>query len=92
MKTILPSPTREVIAVRAYQLWEEAGRQAGRDEEFWLRAEKQLQHRDLPSVVVLAPPPVLKSSACAVPPIIREVVRPVARPPTPALSRKRRAR
>ena len=29
-------------SMRAYRLWEEAGKPAGRDEEFWLAAEKQM--------------------------------------------------
>ena len=33
---------RKSIAARAYQLWEQAGKPAGRDEEFWLRAEAEL--------------------------------------------------
>jgi hypothetical protein len=30
------------IATKAYELWERAGRPAGRDIEFWLAAERQL--------------------------------------------------
>jgi hypothetical protein len=34
---------REVrIRLRATQLWEQAGRPTGRDEEFWLEAELQI--------------------------------------------------
>ncbi len=33
--------TKDVIARLAYQLWEKAGRPAGRDLEFWVEAEKQ---------------------------------------------------
>jgi len=36
-----PAP-RAAIAERAHALWEEAGRPAGRSEEFWLRAEAEL--------------------------------------------------
>jgi hypothetical protein len=35
--------TTEVIAARAYTLWEQAGRPAGRDMEYWLQAESQLK-------------------------------------------------
>jgi len=31
------------IRERAIQLWEAAGRPAGRDDEFWLEAEAQIQ-------------------------------------------------
>lgn len=36
--------TTESIASRAYTLWEKDGRPAGRDVEYWLRAESQLKH------------------------------------------------
>ncbi len=35
-------PSRADIAARAYALWQADGCQAGRDVEYWLRAEKQL--------------------------------------------------
>lgn len=35
-------PTREQIANQAYQLWEQHGRQPGRDQDFWFQAERQL--------------------------------------------------
>jgi hypothetical protein len=35
--------TTEVIAARAYTLWEQAGRPHGRDREYWLQAEAQLK-------------------------------------------------
>ena len=35
-------PTREEIALRAYQIWEKEGRPPGRDEEHWLLAEREL--------------------------------------------------
>ena len=34
--------SREKIRMRAHELWEQHGRPAGRDEEFWLRAESEL--------------------------------------------------
>lgn len=37
------------IAQRAYGLWEQAGRPAGRDLEFWLLAENQLQAERQPA-------------------------------------------
>jgi len=33
----------EAIASLACQIWEKNGRQAGRDQEFWLQAEQQLR-------------------------------------------------
>jgi hypothetical protein len=32
----------EKIRARAYELWDRAGRQHGRDEEHWLQAEREL--------------------------------------------------
>jgi hypothetical protein len=36
-------PTRENIAPRAYQLYEERGCQHGRDQEDWFRAEREVR-------------------------------------------------
>ena len=38
----LIKPTQNRIRRRARQIWMESGRPAGRDEEFWLRAEREL--------------------------------------------------
>ena len=38
-----PAPTQREIAIRAYELYARSGRQPGRDVEFWLEAERQLQ-------------------------------------------------
>jgi hypothetical protein len=35
----------EAVAQRAKQIWEIEGRQAGRDLEYWLRAERELKAR-----------------------------------------------
>ena len=39
----MKEPTKEQISNRAYELWEQAGKPEGRDEEFYLQAEKELQ-------------------------------------------------
>ncbi|CCE08189.1 hypothetical protein BRAS3843_2650012 [Bradyrhizobium sp. STM 3843] len=31
------------ISKRAHQLWEQAGRPSGRDQEFWYEAERQIK-------------------------------------------------
>lgn len=36
------TPTQNQIAARAYQIWQENGRQHGRDELDWLKAESEL--------------------------------------------------
>jgi hypothetical protein len=40
-KLFRPSRSRQIRA-RAYELWEKAGRPAGRDLEFWLEAEREI--------------------------------------------------
>jgi hypothetical protein len=39
----LPEPSYEEIATRAYTLWVNGGRLAGRDRENWIEAERQLR-------------------------------------------------
>ena len=41
-------PSQEEIARRAYELFEQRGRQAGHDLEDWLEAERQLRARASP--------------------------------------------
>jgi Protein of unknown function (DUF2934) len=36
-------PTDEQIRTRAHELWQQAGRPEGRDNEFWHQAEKELK-------------------------------------------------
>jgi hypothetical protein len=38
----MTKPTEEQIRVRAHELWEQAGKPAGREDEFWHQAEKEL--------------------------------------------------
>ena len=35
-------PRREEIAARAFEIWEQEGRPAGREKAHWLRAEREL--------------------------------------------------
>jgi hypothetical protein len=39
----MENPTKEQIIHRAYELWEQAGKPEGRDQEFYHLAEKELQ-------------------------------------------------
>ena len=39
---------RDAIAVRAYELFEERGRESGRDVDDWLRAEHELKKASQP--------------------------------------------
>jgi hypothetical protein len=39
----MENPTKEQIIHRAYQLWEQAGKPEGRDQEFYHQAEEELK-------------------------------------------------
>ncbi len=43
-----PAPTHEQIALRAHELYVRSGHQPGRDQEFWLEAERQLKEETKP--------------------------------------------
>jgi len=45
----MPNSNQEQIAARAYQLWQQAGEPAGRDQEFYHQAEQQLRNEDASS-------------------------------------------
>jgi hypothetical protein len=49
----MENPPREQIIHRAYELWEQAGKPDGRDDEFYRQAEKELKQglRDEPTVL-----------------------------------------
>lgn len=36
-------PTEEQIRKRAFELWEQAGKPKGREDEFWQQAQRELQ-------------------------------------------------
>jgi hypothetical protein len=38
----MSKPTEEQIKIRAHELWEQAGKPEGREDEFWHQAEKEL--------------------------------------------------
>ena len=45
-------PTEEQIRKRAFELWEQAGKPEGREDDFWNQAQRELQsaeERDDPS-------------------------------------------
>jgi Protein of unknown function (DUF2934) len=44
-------PSDEQIRVRAHQLWEQAGKPEGREDEFWRLAEQELLNEDKSSPV-----------------------------------------
>jgi hypothetical protein len=45
MEAMMAKPTEKEITLRAYQIWEENNRPAGRDSEFYKQAEKELNER-----------------------------------------------
>ena len=42
----MPDPTDDQIRTRAHQLWEQAGKPEGREDEFWRLAEQELLNED----------------------------------------------
>jgi hypothetical protein len=42
----LMKPSEGLVRKRAQELWEQAGRPEGRDKEFWLQAENELEKAD----------------------------------------------
>jgi hypothetical protein len=42
----MEDPCKVQVIVRAYELWEEAGKPEGRDEEFYHQAEQELRGKD----------------------------------------------
>jgi hypothetical protein len=47
----MAEPCKEDVEARAYQLWEQAGRPEGRENEFWYLALQQLRNEDKSSSV-----------------------------------------
>jgi Protein of unknown function (DUF2934) len=47
----MQQPTDEQIRIRAHELWEQAGKPEGRDEEFYHQAEQELRNEDKSSPV-----------------------------------------
>lgn len=49
--------TDKRIGTRAWQLWDQAGRPEGRDDEFWLQAEKKIHEMEELRELAREPPP-----------------------------------
>jgi DUF2934 family protein len=43
----MPEVYEDEIRTRAHELWEQAGRPAGREDHFWLEAERQLKEEQI---------------------------------------------
>jgi len=44
----MEKPTKEQVIHRAYELWEQAGKPEGRDDEFYHQAERELNEAEDP--------------------------------------------
>jgi hypothetical protein len=47
----------ERVRVRAWQLWDKAGRPEGRDQQFWLQAEMEIREMEELRELAREPPP-----------------------------------
>jgi hypothetical protein len=52
-------PASIEIVRRAYQLWEQAGKPHGRDDEFYYQAERELLEREKLRDIAHEPPPTI---------------------------------
>jgi len=41
----MANPTEDEIRTRAHQLWELAGKPEGKEDQFWLEAERELKEK-----------------------------------------------
>jgi hypothetical protein len=52
------APKIEVVR-RAYELWQQAGEPHGKDQEYYLQAEKELDEKELRNIAKEPPPTIL---------------------------------
>jgi len=52
----MATPSEDHIRARAHELWEQAGKPEGRDDEFWLQAEQALKATEELRDIATAPP------------------------------------
>jgi hypothetical protein len=45
-EVVMENPTKEKVIHRAYELWEQAGKPEGKDEDFYHQAEQELRDAD----------------------------------------------
>jgi Protein of unknown function (DUF2934) len=67
------SPTGSVSRIRAYELWELAGPPAGREDEFWYQAEKEIRETMEFEGIVYSPPPTVARLGNGVQPAAKPV-------------------
>jgi hypothetical protein len=59
--TTVSEPAEQDIQHTAYLLWEQAGRPANRDQEFWFTAREKLRHTVIVPTQILARPALSKA-------------------------------
>ena len=52
----MANPSEKQIRVRAYELWQQAGKPEGREDEFWQQAERALRETEHLRDIVSEPP------------------------------------
>ena len=52
----ITTPTEEQIRTRAYYLWEADGKPAGRDWDYWMKAQQELAPKQAPAAILEAAP------------------------------------
>jgi hypothetical protein len=52
----MTNPSEHQIRARAHELWEQAGKPEGRDDEFWQQAEQALKATEELGDIATAPP------------------------------------
>jgi len=55
----MTNPSEHEIRARAHELWEQAGKPDGREEEFWQQAEQALRATEQLREIATEPPPTM---------------------------------
>jgi hypothetical protein len=55
----MAKPGEQQIRARAHELWEQAGKPDGREDEFWQQAERQLRETERLRDIATAPEPIM---------------------------------
>ena len=53
----MEKPTEEQVRIRAHELWEQAGKPQGQENEFWHQAERELRETEALREIAHEPPP-----------------------------------
>ncbi len=55
----MANPLEEQIRARAYELWQQAGKPQGREDEFWHQAERALRETEQLQDIATGPSPTI---------------------------------